>query len=166
MRRLLQTTILALCAVLLAACSTSSPPKASSPEILSKTVVAGKGVPNGRSDSGMTFNKVANASTDPTYGYSPKNPIKVVTVAGDPRQGSLASRMYLNGLRGLNGQPIEYERRGSCCQYATPNGVMGGGILDVYDIKIDGIKEPVVLYVNMYDPGTLVAPMGFIPRLQ
>jgi hypothetical protein len=166
MSRLLQTIILALCAVLFAACSTTSPSKASSPEILSRTVVAGKGIPNGRSDSGMPFTKVASASNDSTYGYSPKNPIKVVTVTGDPKQGSLASRLYLNALRDSNGQPIEYERRGSCCQFATPNGVMGGGLLDVYDIKIDGVKVPVVLYVNMYDPGALVAPIGFTPRSQ
>ena len=101
-------------------------------------------------------------SKDPTFGRNPENPIKVGT--GNLRDGPRAERMYLNALRGPFGQPVEYERSGSCCQFETPNGLMGAGMLDVYEVKIDGTTESVKLYINMYDSGVLLAPMGFTPR--
>lgn len=154
--------LLAISCVILAACTASTPPAMSSNEIAARTTVAGKGVPNGRSDSDDPYASIEGPSTDPTFGRSPQNPIKVGT--GNLRDGPSAERMYLNALRGPSGQPVEYERSGSCCQFETPNGLMGGGMLDVFEIRVDGTAESVKLYINMYDPGVLVAPMGFTPR--
>ena len=67
----------------------------------------------------------------------------------------------MNALRGPKGEKITYDRKGSCCHFETSNGFMGGGLLDRYEVKIDGSSKIYILYVNMYDPGPLKAPMGF-----
>ena len=36
-----------------------------------------------------------------------------------------------------------------------------GALLDTYEVTYDGLKEPIVLYIDMYDYGPLAAPKGF-----
>ncbi len=94
------------------------------------------------------------------YGYSPANPIKV----GDSSliNGVQNQRIYLSSLRGVAGESVNYKRLGSCCAFETPNGYNGGGLLDRYEVFHEGLAKPVVLYLNMYDPGELIAPKGFV----
>lgn len=100
---------------------------------------------------------VTTISTDKTYGYTQENPIKV----GGTESGPANERNYLDKLAGPNGESISYVRVGSCCPFKTPNGLMGGGLLDRYEIKWDGQSAPVYLYINMYDKDVLKAPVGF-----
>lgn len=93
-------------------------------------------------------------SDDSTYGYHMSNAIKV---SGGPTN----ERRYLNALLGPNGEPVSYFRHGSCCPVKSDNGMMGMAMLDIYEIKYEGIEKPVILYLNMYDPGILKAPVGF-----
>jgi hypothetical protein len=124
------------------------------------TTQDGKGVPNGRSDSEMPFIQASMPlSTDSHYGYTVENPIKV-----GPRTAARVHILYLNSLRGPNGEPIEYERLGSCCKFETKNSAFGAGLLDMYRITFDGTSKELVLYVNMYDPGPPQLPMGFTQR--
>ena len=103
--------------------------------------------------------KLSGVSTDPTYGFTKANPIKV---GGAPdRTGSRNEQMYLHALRGPEGQPIRFERTGSCCQFETPNGIGGGGMLDIYEVAYEGLKRPLELYINMYDHEAPKAPVGF-----
>jgi hypothetical protein len=98
---------------------------------------------------------LTEVSTDETYGYSQKNPIKV---------GGLSparERRFLDQLLGPSGEPIRYDRDGSCCGFETPNGIMGGGLLDIYSVWIGTKAEPVKLYINMYDFEQPKAPKGF-----
>lgn len=96
-------------------------------------------------------------SDDPTYGYDQKNAVKV--------GGGVANeRRYLNALLGPNGESITYTRLGSCCQVPSENGFMGYAVLDIYEIKYDGLEKPINIYINMYDPGILKAPKGFTYR--
>lgn len=98
---------------------------------------------------------ITGISSDETYGYSEGNPIKV---------GGLSparERAYLDLLRGPNGEAIRYERRGSCCGFETPNGLLGGGMLDIYSVWIGDDPKPVALYINMYDYEQPKAPKGF-----
>lgn len=44
---------------------------------------------------------------------------------------------------------------------ASPNGFMGRGLLDVYEVTYDGLPEPVELYLNLYDYEQPRAPVGF-----
>lgn len=146
-------TILILCG-----CATTKPP---SPrlEILANTTSGGKGTPWGRSDSIAKFTKLTDTTSDPAYGLTEKNPIKV---------GGLSERNeaeYLNGLRGPSGEPIEYERLGSCCPFKTPNAMIENvGLLDAFRVTYAGQAKPSVLYIDFYDDGPLYVPVGFNPR--
>jgi hypothetical protein len=101
-------------------------------------------------------------SSDETYGYTIDNPIMV---GGDWDNAVKNERRFLNALLGPNGEAVTYTRLGSCCPFTTPHGLIGGGgVLDRYELKIEGSATPVVLYVNMYDKGILKAPKGFTFR--
>lgn len=161
--------ILALTAVILAGCRTTQPiADANNPEpvIVSSLRQGGKGVPNGRSDSTEPYFRTLKlpVATDPGYGYSAAKPIKT-----GPRDKSF-HHLYLNSLRGPKGEPVTYERRGACCEYQdksipTVSGLpSGGGLLDVYDIQVDGGSKTITIYVDMYRSGPPLLPVGFTGR--
>jgi hypothetical protein len=89
-------------------------------------------------------------STDAAYGYTKDNPVKV---GGDVFGGPARERAYLDHLRGPDGQAVTYERLGS----------MGHGdtILDIYEIRYDGLADPIELYIDMYTFEEPLAPVGF-----
>lgn len=96
------------------------------------------------------------------YGYSEDNPVKVGTE--NLNDGPANERAYLDLLTGPNGEEISYNRLGSCCEFETENSPFGGGLLDRYEIEYEGLEEPIILYINMYDPdpdGVVQAPEGF-----
>jgi hypothetical protein len=158
--RLIREVFVVSVLLLLWGCATTSPPPAKPGiEILSNTMSGGKGSPWGRSDSTEEFTKLTSAASDPAYGLTEKNPIKV----GGFNERNEAE--YLNGLRGPAGEPIEYERIGSCCPFKTPNAQIDNiGLLDAFRITYPGRGEPFVLYIDFYDEGTLYVPLGFSPR--
>jgi hypothetical protein len=90
-----------------------------------------------------------------TYGFSPENPIHV---GGGPA----GQHEFLDALRGPDGQPVAWRRLGSCCEFETPNGVMGYGLLDMYEVLYEGLERPVILYLDMYDAEAVYAPTGFL----
>lgn len=102
------------------------------------------------------------ATQDETYGYTQENPIKV---GGVMDSGPENERKFLNALLGPNGEKVTYNRRGSCCPFKTPNGIIEkSGLLDIYEVKIEGTGTVVKLYLNMYDKGNLYIPVGFTAR--
>jgi len=104
--------------------------------------------------------KLTAVSEDESYGYSSKNAIMVG--AGEAmEQGPSNERRYLNALLGPNGEKVQYERQGSCCQVKSDNGIMGYALLDIYEVKYDNSGKTFKLYLNMYDPGEIKAPKGF-----
>jgi len=103
--------------------------------------------------------KLTAISEDDTYGYTEQNPIKVGGVKNS--EGPLNERRFLNALLGPTGQELTYHRQGSCCPFKSPNGLMGSGLLDRYEINYDGLEKPLIIYINMYDFGELKAPKGF-----
>jgi hypothetical protein len=102
--------------------------------------------------------RLDSISSDETYGYSVKNPIMV---GKEGESGPVNERRFLNALLGPNGEEVTYNRLGSCCMFESPNGFMGGGMMDKYEVTYSGLEKPVILYINMYDPGVLKAPKGF-----
>ena len=100
---------------------------------------------------------ITEVSDDPEYGYTEKKPIKV----GGVTEGPSRERAYLQLLRGPNGESVTFQRNGSCCGFETPNGLLGGGMLDIYEVTITGSDKPVTLYINMYDYEQPKAPRGF-----
>lgn len=133
--------------------------KEASPEILAVTKSNGRGTPWGRSDSTERFTRLTDTTTDPTYGLAQENPIKV----GGFSESNEAE--YLNGLRSPSGEPIAYERVGSCCPFKTPNAMVGGiGLLDAFRVTYAGQAQPSILYIDFYDGGPLHVPVGFSAR--
>lgn len=94
------------------------------------------------------------------FGYGRRNPIRV---GGGVEDGAANQRRYLDGLRGPAGQPVRYVRLGSCCQFRTPHGPQGAGMLDAYQVQYEGLERPVLLYMDLYTPpeGAPEAPEGF-----
>jgi len=137
------------------ASNASNTPETSSDKVSAGILVNGKGFPHNISGHGQTM-IIKDISKDPTYGYTKENPIKLGGFKDD--NGSILQQVYLNSIYGPNGENIEYERRGSCCPYYTPNGIDGFGLLDVYELKFNGMKEPIILYITMYEEGDILVP--------
>lgn len=146
--------------LLLSACTTQSPDRDDNTQILAVTSSTGKATPYGRSDTLHAYFPLEELANDTSYGRSPNNPIKV----GGLRQGPARERMYLNALQGPSGEPIVYQRIGSCCPFPTPHGFQGGGLLDAFKITYEGQAAPETLYLNIYDEGPLLIPQGFTAR--
>lgn len=151
--------LLSLCAVLTTpACRTAKPTAGTDaqPNITGSTNAPQSYYDNARRTVPPFL--VAGISTDPTYGVTQKNPI---CVGGNTDNGARNQQRYLNAMRGPKGEEISYHRRGSCCAFKTPNGLIGGmGMLDAYEITWAGNDKPVLLYLNLYDEGPLRAPIG------
>jgi hypothetical protein len=105
---------------------------------------------------------LTKTSTDKSYGFSDKNPIKVG--GADKNEGPLNQRRFLNALSGPNGEKVSYYRAGSCCPVKSKNGFMGMAMLDNYRVTWEGAKDTVSVYINMYDYGELTVPFGFTIR--
>lgn len=147
------TALLLVSAYLLSACHATS----AQPELVGRSTKEGQGYPYGHTDPlhSMTIHRVA---ASPTYGYSENEPI---LLGGDALQsGPERSRRYLNSLRGPHGEEITYEREGSCCMFETENSELGAGLLDRYALTYEGLAEPLLIYINMYDGGELFIPQG------
>jgi hypothetical protein len=97
-------------------------------------------------------------SKDPKYGYDPDYPANVFY--RNSTDENLNAERYLKALAGPNGEKISFVKLESCCPFPTKRSDMGAGFLDVYELKWDGQKEAVKLYVNIYERGYLLVPMG------
>lgn len=146
---------------LLVAAACASNPALRAPELVSSGTRHGRGYPAGTSADGDALTLTTIASS-PTYGYSAEEPVLVGN--GVDSDGPTREKLYLRALRGPEGQPIEFERRGSCCPFETENSALGAGLLDVYELTWEGLDEPVVLYLDMYDPGEPLIPKGLTAR--
>ncbi|RYY88904.1 MAG: hypothetical protein EOO15_07715 [Chitinophagaceae bacterium] len=93
--------------------------------------------------------KTAAVDSSKLYGYSREMPVKV---GGGPKE----QRAYLERLKDPQGSGVRYTRLGSCCPYKTdsPNAIMGGGMLDRYEIiyhDANNEKRRAVIYITFYD---------------
>ncbi len=70
----------------------------------------------------------------------------------------------MNALAGPKGEKITYTKLESCCPFPTKRSEMGVGLLDVYEIKWEGQKNPVILYLNIYEKGYLMVPDRIEPE--
>ncbi len=101
---------------------------------------------------------ITEYSTDKKYGYDKEYPINIFY--GNTKNETINQQRFLNALAGPNGEKITYTKLESCCPFPTKRSEMGAGFLDVYELKWEGQKNPVVLYLNIYEKGILMVPMG------
>ena len=63
-------------------------------------------------------------------------------------------------MAGPKGEKITFTKLESCCPFPTKRCEMGAGFLDVYELRWEGQKEPIKLYLNIYERGYLLVPVG------
>lgn len=97
-------------------------------------------------------------SNDKKYGYNPDYPINIFYQ--NTRNETLNETRFLNALAGPNGEKITYKRLETCCPFPTKRSDMGAGFLNVYELTWPGQKKPITLYLNVYEKGILMVPMG------
>lgn len=103
-----------------------------------------------------------NYSNDKKYGYDPDYPINVFYRNMASAQQN--EERFLNALAGPKGESISYTKTGICCPYPNNKNEMGVASLDVYVVRWEGQKKPVTLYLNAYEKGALMIPVGFTSK--
>ena len=101
---------------------------------------------------------ITEYSKDKKYGYDADYPINLFFL--NMRNEKLNQERFLNALAGPKGEKITYTKLESCCPFPTKRTDLGAGFLDVYELKWDGQKKPIKLYLNIYEKGILRVPMG------
>ena len=101
---------------------------------------------------------ISEFSTDRKYGYDKDYPINIFFES--TRNETINQQRFLNALAGPKGEKITYTKLESCCPFPTKRSEMGAGLLDVYELKWEGQKFPVILYLNIYEKGVLMVPFG------
>jgi hypothetical protein len=102
---------------------------------------------------------ITEYSQDKKYGYDKDYPINVFYYS--TRNETINQERFLNALSGPKGEKINFTKLESCCPFPTKRSEMGVGLLDVYEVKWEGLKKPVILYMNIYEKGALKVPVGF-----
>ena len=102
--------------------------------------------------------KITLFSKDKKYGYNPDYPVNIFF--RNTKDESLNETRFLNALAGPNGEKITYTRLETCCPFPTKRSDMGAGFLNVYELKWQGQKKPIKLYLNVYEKGILMVPLG------
>ncbi len=102
---------------------------------------------------------ISNYSTDPKYGYDQNYPINVFYLSS--KDENLNPSRFLNALAGPKGEAISFKKLESCCPFPTAKSEMGAGFLDRYEITWSGQSKPIILFLNIYEKGQLLVPVGF-----
>jgi hypothetical protein len=98
-------------------------------------------------------------SKDPKYGYDADYPVNVFYI--NAKNENLNAERFLKALAGPKGEKITFTKIESCCPFPTKRIEIGAGFLDVYEITWEGQPKPIKLYINIYERGYLLVPMGF-----
>lgn len=101
---------------------------------------------------------ITEFSKDLKYGYDMDYPINIFY--GINNNETINQKRYLNALAGPNGEKITYSKLESCCPFPTKKNEMGVGLLDKYELRWEGQKKPIILYLNIYEKGVLMVPFG------
>ena len=101
---------------------------------------------------------ITEFSKDKKYGYDADYPINLFFQ--NTRNEKLNQERFLKALAGPKGEKITFTKLESCCPFPTKRTDLGAGLLDVYELKWDGQKKPVKLYLNIFEKGVLMVPVG------
>ncbi|MES2515463.1 MAG: hypothetical protein V4580_15015 [Bacteroidota bacterium] len=99
--------------------------------------------------------KLSEISTDKKYGYeaNPKWAVPVGKVANE--------YAYLKALQGPNKEKVQAQRISSCCEFESKASLFGMGLLDKWELTYEGLKKPVIVYLNSYSSETPKCINGF-----
>ncbi len=102
---------------------------------------------------------LSDYSTDERYGFDPDYPVNVFFRSSNNE--TINQERYLRALAGPKGEEISFKKVESCCPFPTKRTEIGAGFLDIYEITWTGNQKPVKMYLNMYERGALLVPVGF-----
>jgi hypothetical protein len=96
---------------------------------------------------------IEEISTDKSYGFKPKTNIKVGSIRNE--------YAFIAQLTGPNGEEITANRLGSGWDVKSKNALFGKKVpLDKWEIKYEGLEEPIIIYINGYDYEKPKCPVG------
>lgn len=105
---------------------------------------------------------ITKKATDKKYGYNENYPVNVgFTTLED---GFNNQTRFLNALAGPNGEKITYKLIDTCCPFPTKRSDMGAGLLDIFEVTFEGQSKPIRLYINKYEKGEIMIPVGLSAR--
>lgn len=102
---------------------------------------------------------ITEVSSDDNYGYDQDYPINLGFMP--VQSAEINVKRYFGALTGPNGEQLTYEKVDSCCPFPSEKNEMGAGIIDIYEVKWDGLSKPRRVYINLYEKGNVMAPKGF-----
>jgi len=102
---------------------------------------------------------ITEYSSDKKYGYDKDYPINLGFENEKTSQNNVS--YYFNALVGKKGEKFTYEKIESCCPFPTKRNTMGAGSLDVYEITFEGNPKKIQLYINIFERGKVLCPVGF-----
>jgi len=98
-------------------------------------------------------------SNDKKYGYDKDYPINLGFENEKKSENNVG--FYFNALTGNKGEKFTYKKIESCCPFPTKRNTMGAGSLDVYEITFEGNPKKIQLYINVFEKGKVLCPVGF-----
>lgn len=102
---------------------------------------------------------IKEISDDKNYGYDQNYPINLGFL---PFQSAeINVKRFFGGITGPDGQKVSYTKVDACCPFPTKRYDMGAGLLDIYEVTWEGLAEPKILYINLYEKGKVMAPKEF-----
>lgn len=113
-------------------------------------------MPNLSKEQTFIINEV---SSDSKYGYDPDYPVNLGFLPIE--NADINIKRYFGALSGPNNEKITYLRVESCCPFPSERNSMGAGLLDIYEVTWDGLAQPKLIYINLYERGKIMAPKGF-----
>jgi len=109
-----------------------------------------------------TTYKLVSKATNKKYGFHQDYPVNVGFGLLHQREENIEK--FLNALLGPNGEKITYSQNGSCCPFPTDKSELGGGLLEVYQITWEGNSKPLTIYLNYFEKGEVLIPMGLTAK--
>jgi len=97
-------------------------------------------------------------STDKKYGFDQDYPVNLFFQNLDNE--TINQERFLNALAGPNGEKLNYKKLENCCPFPTKKTEMGAGMLEVYEISWLGLPQPKKIYLNRFEKGILMVPVG------
>ncbi|WP_394758763.1 2-dehydro-3-deoxyphosphooctonate aldolase [Flavobacterium sp.] len=105
---------------------------------------------------------ITKNATSKKYGFNEDYPVNVnFTSVEDGLNNQIR---FLNALAGPNGEKIKYELKDACCPFPTKKIDTGAGTIDTFEITWQGQTKPVLLYINKFEKGELLIPVGLTAR--
>jgi len=102
---------------------------------------------------------ITEISSDKKYGYDQDYPVNLGFMSLPTAEINI--KRYFGALSGPNGEKLTYNKVDSCCPFPSKKNDMGAGILDIYEVTWEGLKEPKRIYINLYEKGKVMAPKDF-----